>query len=123
MNWLTSYEVCEYATTPRKALAITRKHWWQNRTATREEIDAREEIDEQLSQSEQLTGSKLCGLCQFYRRCKDCPIKINCSNKRSLWNKARKALQQYRKEGTAANFERWREAATTMHKNICSLEV
>lgn len=114
MEWLTKQQVKDYATTPKKALEISIKHWWQNRTATRKELDYHLKLHRPCS-------GAYCGLCKYYPNCKICILKIPCDRRTSLFVKARSACWLYEVGRTKKNFQVWQAAAKEMHLYLCSL--
>lgn len=123
MKWLTRKQVKEYATTPRKALEITIKHWWQNATASEKESSRG---NAQVENG--LISGDLCGLCYLYskgwRFCKKCPLdtkKLNCFNANSPYDRVADAYTKWNVDKGLANFQAWQQAARNMHKVLCSL--
>lgn len=116
MKWLTIEEVKKYATTPRKALEISIKHWWQNATATEKELRAYVREDGRYAP----IRWRLCGLCKYHHLdCDVCPLKY-CYNK-SEYDQAVKVLEVWYNNETPETFKEWKQAARAMHKKLCSL--
>lgn len=116
MEWLTIEQVKKEATTPRKALEISIKHWWQNTTATEKELRI---YTEGLFKNRPITIG-LCGLCTYYDgECDDCPLKSCDEN--SEYHQADIAITNWWYNKTPENFKLWQQAARAMHKKLCSL--
>ena len=117
MKWLTEQEVKDYATTPRKALKISIKHWWQNRKATRAELDSY--INDSVNDP---TFADLCGLCVYHNGvCSRCIMTKTCRAPWSLYRQACEAFDDYFVDSTTENFQAWQAAAKAMHLYLCSL--
>ena len=109
MKWLTVKDVKEYATTPERALFISRKHWDQIVEATEKEIRAFHKENKKTA----LLGAFLCGLCSYADDCTDecryCFLKksgAGCLEKSSQYNKAVNAYKAWIKgEGDFAAFK------------------
>ena len=111
---LTTEQVKKGATTPKKALELSIKHWWENYNLTRKELAGEEAIP---------CAEDLCGLCRYYRRhgvCRDCPVEDGCIIG-SLYDVASDALSNFQDVETDENCKVWRKAAKAMHKYLCSL--
>ncbi len=127
MDWLTPEQVKAYATTPKKALEISIKHWWQNRTATKEELRAFAKGSVPFSAAPCI--SSYCGLCRYYydmdgAECVECPVTPCCdadleNDNDTPWQTAVNAYWQW--ERNMGSYSAWIKAATAMHKYLCSL--
>lgn len=124
MKWLTEKQVREYATTPRKALEISIKAWWQKATATMTEL-------KRIKHYRDLHGAEKCGLCIFSRDAFG-SLCLNCclhkmqdgpcgKNDNTVYSIARIALERFLKHRTKENYETYHKAAGNMHKVLCSL--
>jgi hypothetical protein len=110
---LTIEQVRKEATTPKKALEISIKHWWEN---------YRLEKEEKLNLDIHPCAEGLCGLCVFYiSHCDECPIEISCANYGTLYNLAGRAYKKFKKNESEENYQAWRKAAKAMHKYLVSL--
>lgn len=122
---LTIKQVEKGATTPKKALELSIKHWWENVCLKKEEVPNIEGTHGDYSP----TSAKLCGLCIYHRHfgteeelwdCPGCPIKDKCEDD-SLYESACSTLCAFDDEPTEENYQAWRKAARAMHKYLCSL--
>ena len=111
------------ATTPKKALELSIKHWWENCNLTRDELKGlRNDV----------IAADMCGLCVFYGYpykngsslyCieSDCKVSPACPAKNSLYAKAEDAISAFIQSHSEENYQSWRKAARAMHKYLCSL--
>ena len=115
-NYLTPAQVKAYATTPKKALAISKKHWWQNSQLTQEQLV-------KVCSSNRTVSGKHCGLCAYYK-CSNCLLRGNhtCSYENSPFDLAHSADIVFYMSPTEANYKAFIEAAKNMHKVLCGLE-
>jgi len=120
---LTIEQVEKETTTPRKALELSIKHWWENYCLTKKKLE-RLEIKPIASNS--------CGLCVFYghpyknegyKSCiaSGCKVRPTCLADRSLYTKAKNAFYEFKIKHSEENYQAWRKAAKSMHKYLCSL--
>lgn len=123
MKFLTPNEIKDYATTPKKALEISIKAWWQKCQATEKSFRYIK------------IGWRGCGLCWFHfiseeefeetkLDCKKCVLgksRDKCSNSPSTWIKMQDAQINYEGNKTPANWLAWQKAARAMHRKLCSL--
>ncbi len=116
-NYLTPAQVKAYATTPKKALAISKKHWWQNTQLTQKQLET-------ILIKDEVTGGDQCGLCHYYNSCKGCPLgkKDKCSSGYSIFSLADSAAFEFWCHPTKANYKAFIEASKNMHKCLCELE-
>ena len=116
-NYLTPKQVEAYATTPKKALAISKKHWWQNTQLTLEQLEDLGEV---------VVLGDSCGLCAHHDGvCPQCILDENrqgCWRHDSLYGLASDAQQDFEDDPTEANYKAFIEAAKNMHKVLCGLE-
>lgn len=126
MKWLTVKKVQKHATTPEKALSVTKKHWVQVVDATEEEIRAfrikyeyEYEIKNKYEQVH-LLSSGLCGLCvYYYLDCLNCLIGKSgkgCKNKSSQYRRSAEAYDAWEKG--KGPFEVFNEEASKMLKIV-----
>ncbi len=113
-NYLTPAQVKAYATTPKKALAISKKHWWQNTQLAQK----------QLEKVWTTGGGDMCGLCALYDSCRKCPLGeiSHCGRDGSLYQLALRANGAFNFDPTKANYKAFIEALKNMHKCLCKLE-
>lgn len=117
--WLDPGDVKSEATTPKKALALAVKHWWQNSIATRKEQSENKDCP---------VSAESCGLCVYYRirhdgHCDSCPVSPRCALDVSLYGAAEDAWTRQRVKNTKQCWDNWITAAKVMHKYLCSLRV
>ncbi len=88
MKWLTAKQVLKHATTPAKARDISIKKYQQILRATKKELLERRTDPKR----EFLLGSRLCGLCVFFKGyCRKCSLSsaetIGCLDRKSQYEK------------------------------------
>ncbi len=66
MKWLTAKQVKKHATTSKRALGISIKHWQQIVDANTKEI-----LNHPLTN---IISTEMCGLCVYYLSCSHCPL-------------------------------------------------
>ena len=117
---LTNEQIKKEATTPKKALELSIKHWWENCNLTRDELKGlRNDV----------IAAVMCGLCVFYGypyengncRKSGCKVSPACPAKNSLYAKAEDAISAFIQSHSEENYQSWRKAARAMHKYLCSL--
>jgi len=125
---LTVKQIKEQATTPKKALELSIKHWWENYLLKKAKLEIL---------SDDVVRADMCGLCEFYdhpyadaysmsRSCEccvksGCKVRPTCCAKRSLYKKAEHAVSLFEQTHSEANYQAWRKAAKAMHTYLCSL--
>ena len=114
MKLLTPKEVKAYATTPKRAVAMSKKHWAENKSYTLAELKMY--YDESPSNA---LDPNLCGLCVYYEEvCSDCllgDIETRCAEYGSLYYLADLAYE-------ANNEEAWAIASKNMWRKLVELE-
>ena len=116
MNWITENEVKRYATTPKRTLYISIKHWKQIVDATAAETRTFSDV---LSNG--LFGSDLCGLCVYYeRKCNICPLaKSHSSCKKNQYKSTLTAFYNWR--FNRGHFQTFKKEARKMLRIIEAL--
>ena len=117
---LTVEQIKREATTPKKAVELSIKHWWENYNLTRDELKVWGDV---------FIAAVMCGLCVFYKyphlngNCIEsgCKVSPACPAKNSLYAKAEDAVSAFIQSHSEENYQSWRKAARAMHKYLCSL--
>jgi hypothetical protein len=112
---LTIKEVKEGATTPKKALELSIKHWWENYTLPKRELQR------ELQGDPGAISDELCGLCEYWKGCGSCPVRPDCFENSSFHKQTKKAYHMFEQSHSEENYQAWRKAAKSMHKYLCSL--
>lgn len=122
MKWLTLTQIGHRARSEKGALEVSYEIWNQRYQATAKEYrQARKDNKIGL-------GYNYCGLCrQYWPYCKDeCPLgkaDMRCGYHRSIYTRARKALDKWVEHPTVSNWWDWKRAAKALRDKLKELMV
>jgi len=122
MRWLTTEEIERCSKTRKGAWRVSVEHWFQIKSATREEFD------KAVLSGKVSISAQHCGLCRrghIYGSCDLCPahlslISIGCCD--GLWRVADELFKKYKEHPTNKTFAAFQEAATKVWKYLLELE-
>ena len=116
MKWLTISQIKRRSKTAKGALKVSCEHWCQLYDATAKELRAAYEKGKvKVTQDD-------CGLCELYFEdaCDGCPLG-DCSHPRTLYRKARWALDDWLSYKEDKNWQDWKRACKALRDKLGEL--
>jgi len=119
MKWLTLTEIGHRSRSKKGALKVSYEIWNQRYQATAKEYR------QALKEGKIELGMAYCGLCRrYWPFCDNCPLgkpDMKCYLSRSLYNRARLALNKWEKTPTVSNWWAWKRAAKALRDKLKEL--